>query len=267
MVAVIPVAVVVALMARGANWRDNRIGALLVVIASAVLVLLPVVARFNAWATHGIPVERYTMYLAPLMFVALVVAPGRIGRRGALISAAVVVLSLLAVDSPKNYLEQPAVYGTQTRLDKVASFFGDHVGLGDLLVTPITLGVVYALTARRRAAGLAIAAAVIAAILITQSWTTQSAQRDIVRHGRQTALPEHLDWVDRAADGPVAMLSVAKQQPWRPNIDLYTEFFNRKVKYMYSTLDIGNGACDVRVQARGYLKKNTGYCGSFPATG
>ena len=102
--------------------------------------------------------------------------------------------SLLAVDSPKNYLEQPAVYGTQTRLDKVASFFGDHVGLGAHARSAADHARrrLRAHEARRRAAGLAIAAAVIAAILITQSWTTQSAQRDIVRRGRR----------DRASGAP-----------------------------------------------------------------
>src|SRR5204863_5835025 len=58
-----------ALMLDRASWRDERIGPLLVVVTASVLVMFPLLARFEAWATVGAPVERYSMYLAPLMAV------------------------------------------------------------------------------------------------------------------------------------------------------------------------------------------------------
>jgi hypothetical protein len=262
----IPVATLLALMARKRNWRSDDVGPILITLVATVLVLLPVAGRFEVWATGGSPVERYTMYLAPLVFVALVLAPGRIGRRTGIAMAVVVGVALFASPLTFNYLEQPAVFGTQTRLYALAPFFRHHASLGIVLVAfPLMLVGVYALTARRRPAlGITFAFGLVGAVLVTQAWTSQSLERSTIRVNRYDAVPRQLDWVDKHAHGDVAMIAVAKPQPWRPNIDLYTELFNRKIKYMYSTLPVGNGACNVDLKADGQIKQGTDYCNGFP---
>jgi hypothetical protein len=253
-------------MARPANWRDERVGPVLVTLLAATVVLFPLLGRFEAWATSGSPVDRYAMYLAPLLFLALVMAPGRIDRRTSLAVAVGVGATLFTAPLTHNYLEQPAIFGTQTRIYDIAPFFAHHQKFGLVFVAlPLMLAGVFALSARKRSTtGLAVAVAIVAGVMVTQSWTSQSLEISAIDSGRYTAVPRQVDWVDRHADGPVALLSVAKPQPWRPNIDLYTEFFNRKVKYMYSTLPVGNGACNVDLKPSGALKQGTDYCRDFP---
>jgi hypothetical protein len=266
MFAFIPVAVVLALMARPANWRDDRLGPVLVTLTAAVLVLYPLLGRFEAWATRGSPVDRYAMYLAPLLFIALMLAPGRIGRRTSLVAALAVVALLFGAPVTNNYIEQPALFGIQKRLYDLAPFFQHHLTLGVVLVAlPITLAGAFALTSHRRAgAGLAAAVGLVAGVMLVQSYTSANAEISTVKRNRQLIVPNQLDWVDRYANGPVAVLAVGKNLAWRSNADIYTEFFNRKVKWYYSTLDTGNGACDIDLKARGFVKLGANRCPQWP---
>lgn len=261
MFAFTPVVAALALMLRPANWRDERVGPLLVTIAATALVLYPLLGRFEAWATGGSPVERYAMYLGPLLVTALVAAPGRIDRATALVVAAAVVAALAAAPITSNYIEQPALYGTQKRLFELAPFPREHLKLSLVLAAiPIAGFGALLLTVRRNAsAGLAAAAAATGALLVMQTWTSQNAEIALER-GVRPNLPPQLDWVDRRADGPVAMLAIDKPQPLRGNSDLYTEFFNREVRLLLSTAP-APGACQVRFSAGGLLQ---GDCGAWP---
>ena len=262
MFAFVPVLAALALMLQPRNWRDERIGPLLVTIAATVIVLYPVLGRFEAWATHGSPVERYAMYLAPLLATALVAAPGRIGRVAAFIAADGLVAALFAVPITSNYIEQPALYGMQKRLFEASAFAQDHLKLSLILAAiPISALGAVALTARRNAAaGLACAVVVTGALMVMQTVTSQHAEIALERSVRPRNLPPTLDWVDRRAHGPVAMLAIDKPQPLRGNSDLYTDFFNRKVEQLFSTTP-DPGACVVRFAKDGAMR---GDCGVWP---
>jgi hypothetical protein len=263
MFAFVPVVAVLALMLRPANWRDERIGPLLVTIAATALVLFPLLGRFEAWATDGSPVERYAMYLAPLVLTALVAAPGRVSRVAAAVGAAAVVGALFAAPITHNYIEQPALYGMQKRLFELSPFARDHLRLSLVLaVIPIAgLGAI-ALSAPRRyaAAGLAFAVAVTGALGVMQTATSQHAEIALERGARARVLPAQLDWVDRRAHGPVALLALGDPQPLRGNSDLYTDFFNRKVEQLLST-NADPGACVIHIPADGVMR---GGCGDWP---
>jgi hypothetical protein len=265
MFAFLPVVAAVALMMRGANWRDEQVGPLLVTLVAAVVVLYPLVGRFEVWATHGSPVERYVMYLAPLLLVALVAAPGRIGRVPAFVAAAALVAALFAVPVTQNYIEQPALYGMQKRLFELAPFAHEHLRLSLVLAAiPIVGFGTIALSSRRYAAqGLAFAIVVTGALMVAQTWTSQHAEIALERSARPRALAAQLDWVDRRAQGDVAMFAVDKPEPLRGNSDLYTEFFNRNVKYLFVAGSSGPGACLVAPAHDGSLERRGGNC---PAT-
>jgi hypothetical protein len=258
----IPVVATLALMLRPANWRDERIGPLLVTIAATAIVIYPLLGRFEAWATHGSPVERYAMYLAPLLLIALVAAPGHISRVAALAVAAGLVAALFAAPITSNYIEQPALYGMQKRLFETGPFARDHLKLALVLATVTIAGFgALALSERRRpAAGLAFAVVLTGALMVMQAWTSQHAEIALERSARARVLPPRLDWVDRRARGPVAMLALDKPQPLRGNSDLYTEFFNGKVTRLYST-STAPGGCAVRFTANGVMQSN---CRAWP---
>jgi hypothetical protein len=262
MLAFVPAVAALALMLRPANWRDDLVGPLLVTIIATALVLFPLLGRFEAWATNGSPVERYAMYLAPLMLTALVAAPGRISRGAAFVAAAIVVVALFAAPITHNYIEQPALYGLQKRLFELSAFARDHLRLGVVLAAiPVCGFATLALTTRRYAgAGLAFAVCVTGTLTVMQTVTSQHAEIALERSARPTVLPAELDWVDRRAQGPVALLAIDDPQPLRGNSDLYTDFFNRDVKQLLSTTP-DPGACVVTIEPGGELQ---GGCGSWP---
>jgi hypothetical protein len=266
MFAFLPVVAALALMLRPANWRDERVGPLLVTIVAAVVVLYPLVGRFEVWATSGSPVERYVMYLAPLLLVALVAAPGRISRGPALAAGALIVAALFAVPITRNYIEQPALYGMQQRLFELAPFARDHLRLSVVLAAiPIVGFGTLALSSRRFAAqGLAFAVALTGALTVAQTWTSQHAEITLEQSVRPRVLPPQLDWVDRSARGNVAMLAIDKAQLLRGNSDLYTDFFNRKVKWLFATPSAGVGACAVHFTRTGLLAEDNAGCAPWP---
>jgi hypothetical protein len=253
----IPVAVVAALMTRASNWRDDRVGPLLVTIAAAALVLYPLLGRFEAWATHGQPVDRYAMYLAPLFLVTMMLAPGRIGWRTAVVCAAGTTAVLFAVPVTSNYIEQPALYGAQKRLFELG-FFKEHLRPALVLAAlPISVAGSLLLT---RAKGVAAATVLIVAVMVAQVWTSQHAEIQLEKRAAPLALPSPLDWVDRHGTAPVALLAVGKDEPLRGTSDLYTDFFNRKVKYLFVSGGSGAGACEVAFARGGFLERHGGRC-------
>jgi hypothetical protein len=264
--AFIPVAATGALMARKENWRSDVTGPLLVTVAAAVAVLFPLLARFEAWATAGAPVDRYTMYLAPLLLTLLVLAPGRVSRRSALIAAGVLVGLMVLTPIATNWIEQPGVFGLQQRLYKTLGLFKDHPKLSvpfvALLVTP---GAMFALTARtRRTLGLALSVAAVATVMLVQLATAASFENSRIKQIQPLVTPPTADWVDASAHGPVAILSVGRLLPWRSNADIYTEFFNRDVRWYYSTIAAGNNSCDVDLTSSGFLKVSAPACPKWP---
>ena len=260
MLAFIPVAAVAALMTRASNWRDDDVGPLLVTITAAVVVLFPLLGRFEAWATDGNPVDRYAMYLAPLFLVAMMLVPGRVGKPAAVVAAVAVALVVLAAPITHNYIEQPALYGTQKRLFELG-LFDQHLHLAVALVA-LALGVGGVLLLASRDWVLT-AVLLTVAVMVAQTWTSQHAEITLEKGAAAAALPRPLDWVDRAATGPVAVFAVGAGQALRGNRDLYTEFFNRKVRYAFATEPIGT-ECRFTIASGGRLHQAGGACPPWP---
>jgi hypothetical protein len=256
--AFVPVAALVALMCSASNWRDERVGPVLVTFVAATVVLVPLSARFEAWATAGWPIERYTMYVAPLALLGLVLAPGRVTRRAALASAVGVALVVLAAPISQSHLEQPGLFGLQHRLADISS---GHLRLLLFLLALIVLvAAALALTSRRRNAPLWTGVGLVALLFFVQSYTSQSYEIERMQKTRDFVAPNSLDWVDRGANGPAAILALDKNIPMNEDVDLYTEFFNRKIKNYYSTLDLGRGACHLKLGSNGSLTTPAGRC-------
>jgi hypothetical protein len=260
MLAFIPVAAVAALMTRASNWRDDDTGPLLVTIVAAILVLFPLLGRFEAWATHGQPVDRYAMYLAPLFLVAMMLVPGRVGRPAAVIAAVAVAAAVLAAPITGNYIEQPALYGTQKRMFELG-FFAEHLHIAVALAA-LGLGVAGVLLLASRDWVLT-AVLLTIAVMVAQSWTSQHAEITLEDSAAPEALPTPLDWVDRAAAGPVGVFAVGAGQAPRGNRDLYNEFFNRKVKYAFATEPITT-ECRFTIAPGGRLRQAGGACPPWP---
>jgi hypothetical protein len=263
MFAVIPIAIVGAMMSRAANWRDDRSGPVLTVLAAAVIVLYPVVGRFEAYATSA-PVDRYVIYLAPLIFLAFTLAPGRIDRVRGIIAGSLTVLLLLLAPLATNAIEQPALWGIQQTLR--------NIGLGStvkaftcLVVLPLVAVAVLALTSRLstgRALALATAASV--AVMFAASWTSQKSEIDVTHAVRYQAAPRQLEWVDSRVNGDVATLNLGEVQRLRHNYNLYTDLFNKRVTEMYSTLSSGGEECTIGLGHGGALPLRAAKCPPWP---
>jgi hypothetical protein len=263
MFAVIPIAVVGAMMSRAANWRDDRSGPVLTVLAAAVIVLYPVVGRFEAYATSA-PVDRYVIYLAPLVFLAFTLAPGRIDRVRGIIAGSLTVLLVLLAPLATNAIEQPALWGIQQTLR--------NVGLGStvkaftcLVVLPLVAVAVLALTSRlSRGRALALATTASLAVMLVASWTSQRFEIDLTHAARYRAAPRQLEWVDPRVDQDVATLNLGQAEGLRHNFNLYTDLFNKRVTQMYSTLSSGGEECHVGLGRGGALPFRGANCPPWP---
>jgi hypothetical protein len=263
MFAFVPIAAAAALMVRKANWRDDEVGPVLVTLIAALAVLLPVLGYYEAYASD-FPVDRYGMYLAPLLFLALVLAPGRIGKRGALVSALAVAIVVLWTPLAKSELEQPALFGSQRRIDALGLFHG-HLWLGfGVAALVVALIGVLALTSRGRGRGLAVATTLVAAVFVVQAWTSQAEEIGRVKEARRTLAPRQLNWVDQHVNGPVGMLNLAKPQNLAQNVDLYTDFYNKSVGRMYA-MAYTTDRCPISLAADGALTQGGGpTCAPWP---
>jgi hypothetical protein len=204
------------------------------------------------------------MYLAPLAFLALVLTPGRIGRRTALVSALLLAVVMVWTPRVTSELQQPALFGTQRRINSIGLFHGD-VKIGFVVVAlVVACAGVIALTSRSRGRGLAIATILVAAVLITQSWTSQAFEIHLLKHARPVVAPRQLDWVDRHAPGPVGMLNLGDPQSLSHNVNLFTDFYNKKVDHMYALVPTSLG-CPITLGGEGVLTQTGGpTCAPWP---
>ena len=232
MVVVLPLAVGIALALRPSNWRDDVTGPLLSTLVPAVAVSVLVAGWFTGpvvpWG-----VERYLTFAVPLLLIALVLSPGRVGR-GPLIGIVVVLGGLLAAlpeVAQGGSIEQPAAWG---------SFRAARaIGLGDphivIVIAAIGVGVCGALlvTSRRVPTRVAVVAAslLVAIPMLLQVQGSEHWAFRVADKGR-AELPKHLDWVDRAVDGPVSMVALGKPQSIL-SIDLLVELFNRNINTVF----------------------------------
>ncbi len=263
MFAFVPIVAAVALMVRGANWRDDTVGPVLVTLTAAVLVLLPLLGFYEAY-TPGYPVDRYGIYLAPLLTLAFVLAPGRIDRRAALGSALAVAIAMAWAPPVANMIQQPALLGSQRRIDALGLFSGD-LRLGFVVVALVVAGAgAVALTWRSRGRGLAAATTLVAAVMVAQAWTSQTLVIHRLEKPRQLLGLAQLDWVDPHVDGTVGELNLAVPQTLYRNVNDNTDFYNKSVDRVYAAVSTYD-SCQISIAGDGVLTQAGGpTCAPWP---
>lgn len=232
MTGVIPAAAAVALAARRQNWRDPDSGPVLSVLVAGLVVMTPVVGWFTAVATHWI-IERYVVYLVPLLFLALVLAPGRIGRREAFIGAGVASAALLFVPEVGLIAEGR---GTAAARFLAQDVFSDRPRVGVVLIgSALAFGTAWFLSAQRAVRSaqkrqLLIAGVLLVVLLAT---TVRAVRFDLdYAHDKRADLPAELDWVNKATGGQRAGLLQLEHHEL--NYDNFTtEFFNHNIDTVY----------------------------------
>lgn len=263
--AFLPVVLVAALMSRRRNWRDDDLRPVLVTLAVATVVVFAVVVRFDAFATAGAPVDRYVMYLAPLLMLAAVMAPGRIGFKTTAAWGVIAAAAMLVAPVAKNFVEQPGLFGVQKRIADVGNFTSGNTKVATAAaVLVLMVAAARAVTVRPQRA-LTIGAVVMGALLLALSWSSRSYNIDVAKTNRTVLLPKQLNWVDVRAKGRVGMLSLGKSLTWRQNPDLLTEFFNKKISAVYSGVPFGNGVCSLGLSKKGELFSSGAACKSVPS--
>ena len=286
-VGVLPVVATLALAARARNWRDDDIGPLLVVIACSVVVVCGVAGWFISGPIERV-IERYAMYVAPLLIVAFVLAPRRVDLRTTLAMAVAVAAALLAIPTAREILEAPALFSARQLAADVGGVFGERPGVGVALfglivgvggglllaapaprpkpkkqrskrqqaVPPDTREEMYVLWTRY---GPVAAMALVGLVLLVQTaWSADKRIDDL--HQQGAGLPDDLEWVKHAAKGrPVALLTV---EPQTTQIDFVTELMNSNVNSAYAlegsqTVPLGK-TCGLTIAENGTLTAKPG---------
>lgn len=268
MTGVVPTAAAVALGLRRQNWRDPDSGPVLSVLAAGLVVIVPVVGWFTAVATHWI-IERYVVYLVPLLFLVLVLAPGRVGRREALAGAGVAGAALLFVPEVGLIAEGR---GTAAARFLAQDVFSDRPRVGVFVLgSALAFGVAWLFSeqANKRTSEkrqLVIAVVLLAVLLAT---TVRAVRFDLdYAHDKRADLPAELDWVDKATGGQRAGLLQLEHHEL--NYDNFTtEFFNHNIDTVYKlprvrTEQVGRD-CELSIGADGTLTTAQAGCKQLPA--
>ena len=276
---VVPLVAALAIAARSRNWRDDQAGPLLVVIGAAAAVLIGLAGWFVGAEVRWL-IERYVVYLLPLLLVALVVTPGRVSRRSAVAAALLLALALVGTREAEELAEGKAV-SAAIDLARGIGVFGDVpelgvalfallVGVGGALLVSLDrplLPVARPLPSRARrtpaarraaapatralkvraafaAADSGFVAAVTLTAVVLVSGTAWAAHLHADRYGPERGnLPEDLEWVDHSASGTeVALVAL---EPRSSNISEVTAFYNRKIDSAYHL-----GGLEIRDLAR-----------------
>lgn len=228
---IVPPVIALAGSLRRDVWRDDAVAPLLAVTWSAVVVLIAQGGFGLAFWDVGWSIERYVVYGVPLLLVAFVVLLARGYAdvpRIAAVSAGAVVIALL-IPGTRSYIEEPALFGLNRRMD---ALLGTSTATSVTIVV-IVLGVLAALAVRRFASrpGMAVGLAAIltAVVLVVQSQATW-AHRDASTEFWRAGFPADLSWVDHRAGGDVAHFVVFNDAFRHP----ITEFFNRRITRTYA---------------------------------
>jgi Dolichyl-phosphate-mannose-protein mannosyltransferase len=256
-----PVVATLALAARRRNWRDEIAGPLLCVLLAAAVCFVGLAGRFTAAVTQG-PVERYVVYVVPLLLLAMVVARGRVGLRAGLIAATALAAGLLTLSPVTNYLEQPALFGAMHRLWTIG-FSEQHAGGVALFALLAGLAGAWLLVRGR----LALLALLVLVGMVVESQMSQDTEKHLLASARPTFAPPDLDWVARATHQRVAALNINGPVQLRGTVNFYTELFSPNVSSAYSTVNSGRvpGTCPLQIDGHGFLKAPAGRCSNFPS--
>lgn len=278
---IVPAVAALALAMRARNWRDDDTGPLLVVIGSAALVLLALAGWFVGSQVQWL-IERYVVYVAPLMIVALVVAPRRIGLRAGMAAATGVTVALLAIPTAETFAEARAVLAAR---DMGGKLFSERPGIGVALFA-MALGAAAVLLLSRpppppatkgrrvgrakppprpplamrlgREPGLVVAGLVAVALVLNTAWGADRTS-DYFATQRDN-LPAELAWVDQAAESDHVAFIAAEQRT--SHINFITELLNRKIDAAYAFAGVPTRAlgrnCGVVIADDGSLTTEPG---------
>jgi hypothetical protein len=234
LVGIVPLAFLAALAWRPAAWRDETLGPLLAVLVPAVMVLALESGYYIAGS--GVPwsIQRYVVYVAPMLLLFGVVAFTRSRLVDVTSLAVAVVVSMLAILSPAvaDRTEQRALFATADRVDDLLP--GVSAGLSVALVGVLLLGAVAVIRLRGgadRARSVApIMAGGLLLVLTLQTATAWTWEHRVTKFAG-SLVPRDLAWVDHHSRGPVGVLEVTRTAEMFYVLDA----FNTSLTHFYAT--------------------------------
>ena len=248
-------------------WRDDRAGPLLAVFWPAALAVVAESGFFLAGFPPALSgIQRYVTYVAPLalLLMLVLVADRRLLLRPQVLGvAALGALALLARPAIAMIGEERAAWATSFRVHQV---LGVAAAPALALVALLLLVAVATIVVRSNgpARALAAATALLLAVLVIQDQAAWHQMTSTAKSFR-TVMPGRLDWIDRHADGPVALLALTQNAPQYENL----EFFNRRITNVYvppSGLPgrpVQGRTCSYRFTLQGTLEVGAG-CAPMP---
>jgi hypothetical protein len=216
-------------------WEDRELRVLLVALWVALLGFLLLTGltlpRLPAGVTWSI--QRYVEYPLPLLFVAMLAGVLRLtpSLRSIAIVTAVVAGGFLLGPDVGNVQEQRGMYGVTHRLGEPLGLSGPVSLAVATVLCGAVIAVLIALRERRADAVRLLALGALAAtavVFLVQNQAGWSWQREQAQ-GWRANFPDDLDWIDRAAEAPVARL-VGAVNPYRNAV---TDFFNADIEQVY----------------------------------
>lgn len=243
---ILPAIATFALMGDAKNRRDPAICALLAVVLAATIVFVLQMTWFASintehWRQRGFFYERYMFYLAPLFFAGFVGSFERISARAVAVSTAVATVLLLLMPS--------GVFRAPLSLDAfgqayLVSMLGDDPAqlklVGFVLAgLAVVMGAALALATLPKEHELArigrLLAVVLPAFLLVVSQAKAWSYQQIFTGDLRAAAPKPIDWVERAADAPVAMLVADGAD----QTTMYmTEFWNPSIVRVFTSSEV-----------------------------
>jgi hypothetical protein len=252
---VLPLVLLGALVLRRAAWTDDVVGPLLAV-------LLPSVAVFtleNGFYIGGVeglwPIERYIIYVAPLLLVLTVAAIAREGvvRWWTWLAAALLSVPLMWMREVAERSEQRAAFAT---IERLRDLWPQMPAGTAMLVVGLAVCVLAAMASglgrRRGLMAPAVVGSILLTVLLMQTATVMAWQMGVERTAR-TALPADRSWVDHHSHGPVSVLQVTGNAGEFALLD----FFNARISrvYAYNNVSAGpmlqGGICGWRLSPAG----------------
>jgi hypothetical protein len=230
----LPVLLLAVLAVRRAAWRDAIVGPFLAVLLPAVVLVCLESGYFLEGYDNVWPIQRYVIYVAPMLLLLCVVAvarPGLVGWRTWAVAGAIGLLLLLTPEVLER-AEERAAFATTERVQDVLPGASTATAVTLVAVVLCVLAGGLAATAAPARRGRRSAAAgvggLLLVVLVVQSataWSWEHATGRTIRH----LLPADAAWIDHHSHGPVAVLIASGNTPKLAAAD----FFNQHIARVY----------------------------------